>query len=116
MTEGDDLAARLELAEEEHVVDQLARLLDLLPRLLHQLADVGAGERRALEQHQQPRERRAQLVRDGRGEAGPQLLVGGQLGRRLEEEDEEVGMRCGLLLAEPAARRGVAERARRPRH
>jgi len=42
-SEGDDLTARLELAEKKDVVDQLARLLDLLPGLVHELADVGAG-------------------------------------------------------------------------
>ena len=52
-----------------------------------------------------------QLVRDGGGEALPQLLVGGQLRRRLEEEDEQVGMGGRLLLAEPTAGLEAAERA-----
>src|SRR4051794_22840206 len=50
---------------------------------------------------------------DGGGEAGSQLLVGGQLRWRLEKEDEEVGVSCRLLLGEPTARRGTAESARR---
>ena len=42
--ERDDLAARLELGEEEDLVDQLARVLDLGARLLDQLRDVGARQ------------------------------------------------------------------------
>src|SRR5205807_744734 len=90
--------------------------LDLLPPLLHQLADVGAGQRRALEQRQQPRERRAQLVRDGRGEAGSQLLVGGELRGRLEEEDEHVGVRGSELLGQaPASLDGAQQDSSRSR-
>ena len=40
-----------------------------------------AGQRRGLEQREQPRERRPQLVRDRSREAGAELLVGGELGR-----------------------------------
>jgi hypothetical protein len=68
--ERDDLASRLELAEEEHVVDQLARLRDLEPCLVDELVDVGLGERCALQQHEHARERSPQLVRDRRGEPG----------------------------------------------
>ena len=75
-TEGDDPAARLELGEEEHLVDQLARRLDLVARALDERVDVLARQGRHLEQRQQPCERRAQLVRDGGGEPRPQLLVG----------------------------------------
>ncbi len=104
--ERDDLAARLELAEEEHVVDQVARRLDLLARLVDELLDVGAGQRRGLEQDEQPRERRAKLVRDGGREAGAQLLVGGELGQVADEEHE----RAADVLADPAAGHGLAER------
>ena len=75
-TERDDPAARLELGEKEHLVDQLARRLDLVARSLDERVDVLARQRRHLEQRQEPRERRAQFVRDGGGEAGAQLLVG----------------------------------------
>ncbi len=109
VAEGNDFAAGLELAEEEDVVDQLAGLLDLLTRLLRQLFDVGAGQRRALEQHEQPGQRSAELVRDRGGEPLPQLLVGGQLGWRLEEEDEQAWVRGRLLLAEPPARLELAD-------
>ena len=71
----------LELAEEENVVDQLADLADLGPRLRDRLGGVGAGKLCGLEQHEQPRERRAQLVGDGGGEPGAELLVGGELAR-----------------------------------
>ena len=64
-------------------------------------AHVLAGERRGLEQRQQPGERRPQLVRDGRREAGAQLLVGGR-GRRPLEVDEPLA---------PARRRRRARRA-----
>src|SRR5207248_7399028 len=83
--ERDHLAPRLELSEEEDVVDQLARLLDLLPRLLDELVDVRARQSRALEQHEHARERRAQLVGDRGSESGPQLLVRRQ-DRQLAEE------------------------------
>ena len=88
--ERDDLPSGLELAEKEHVVDQVARQLDLLAGLLDELVHVGAGQGRALEQREQARERRAQLVRDRRGEACPQLLVGRELGQGAHEEDERV--------------------------
>ena len=55
--------------EEQHLVDQLADLLDLAARLVDELVHVLAGQRRHLEQRQQPRERRPQLVRDGGREA-----------------------------------------------
>ena len=114
--EGDDLAARLELAEEEHVVDQLARLLDLLAGLLHQLGDVRARQGRGLEQNEQPRKRRPQLVRDTAAvKPGAELLVRGELRRRFEEEDEQVGMLLRKLLAEALAGFEAADRAREPR-
>ena len=77
--ERDDARARLELAEEQHLVDQLADLLDLGPGAVDEVRHVLAGEHRRLEQRQQPRERGPQLVRDGRREPGAQLLVGGQV-------------------------------------
>ena len=77
--ERDDARAGLELGEEEHLVDQLADLLDLAARLLDELLHVLARQQRELEQRQQPRERRPQLVRHRGGEAGAQLLVGGEV-------------------------------------
>ena len=65
-----DRAAALELAEEEDVVDELSDLCHLGTCLRRQRINVGSGEREALEQDHQPRERRAQLVRDGGREAG----------------------------------------------
>jgi hypothetical protein len=58
----DDLPPRLELAEEEHVVDQFARLLHLLPGLLDEYREVGIRQPHALEQDEQAGERRPQLV------------------------------------------------------
>ena len=110
--ERDDLAAGLELAEEEHVVDQLPRLLHLEARLLDELVDVGLRKRRALEQDEHPRERRPELVRDGGGEAGPQLLVRRQLRERVEEEHERARLGALGVLSETPARRHVAERLR----
>lgn len=60
--ERDDLTPRLELAQEENVVDQLIHQLNLRPRLLQGGNRVGAGQGRALDQSKQPSERRAQLV------------------------------------------------------
>ena len=75
----DDAGARLELAEEEHLVDQLADLLDLAPSLVDEVGDVLAGEQRELEQGEQTGERRPELVRDRGREARAQLLVGGHV-------------------------------------
>ena len=50
--ERDDLAAGLELAQEEHLVDQLADLLDLLARLLDERGLVGIGKQGRLEQRE----------------------------------------------------------------
>ncbi len=77
--EGHDTRPGLELGQEQHLVDQLANRIDLAPRLLDELVDVLAGERRELEQGEQPRERRPQLVRDRGGEPRAQLLVGGEI-------------------------------------
>ncbi len=74
VAEPDNSAAGLELAEEENVVDELGHRLDLLPRLGEQRLCVRAWQRRAVEQCVQPRERRAQLVRDRGCEADPQFL------------------------------------------
>src|ERR671923_270845 len=54
--------------------------------LVDQRERVGVRERRRLEEGQEPRERRPQLVRDGGREAGPKLLVGAQVARRAEVE------------------------------
>ena len=71
----DDLAALLELGQEEDVVDELRHLDDLGAGLVDQLADVDARQLRGVEQREQARERRAQLVGDRSGEADPQTLV-----------------------------------------
>ena len=56
-------------------------------RLLDERGDVLAGKRRRLEQREEPRERRAELVRDRSGEARAQLLVRGKvaLAREVDE-------------------------------
>ena len=103
------LATGLQLAEEEDVVDQLARLLDLLARLIDELVDVGARERRALEQDEEPGERGAQLVRDGGREPGAELLVGRELRQRGEEEDDGRRVDEERLLAHAPTGRTVPE-------
>ena len=108
-SERDDFAARLELAEEEDVVDQVTCLLDLLARLLDEGVDVRTGKRGALEQDEHPRERRPQLVRDRRREARAELLVGRQLGERSEEEHESAEARRRAPRP-PPARLAVPER------
>ena len=60
--ERDNLASRLELAQEEHIVDQLVHQLDLRPHLLERPRRVAARQARTLDQREQARERRPQLV------------------------------------------------------
>ena len=85
--ERDDAGARFELGQEEHLVDQLADLVDLGARALDEVGDVLPRQRGELEQGEQPGERGPQLVRDGRGESRAQLLVGREVAR-LREIDE----------------------------
>ncbi len=86
-----DLASRLELREEEHVVDQLADLLDLPPGSVDQLQRILARKRSRLEQREESRERRPELVRDRGREAGAQLVVRGVL-RRLAQVEERLAL------------------------
>ena len=86
LAERDDGAARLELAEEEDVVDQLTDQLDFTPCLVGERGGILTRERRSLEQREDPGERRPELVRDGRRETGAKLLVGGQLAGRAQVE------------------------------
>ncbi len=74
VTERDDLAATLELRQEEDLVDQRAGVLDLDARLRDQPVDVRSRQVRRIEQREDPRERRSQLVGDGGGEAGAKLV------------------------------------------
>ena len=85
--ERDDTGARLELAEEEHLVDELRDLVDLAARLVDERGDVLAGKRGRLEEREEPRERRAQLVRHRRREPRAKLLVRGEvaLAREVDE-------------------------------
>ena len=122
--ESDDARSRLELGEEEHLVDQLGDLVDLAARLLDERGHVLAGKRRRLEQGEKARERCPELVRDGRREPGTQLLVRSEvaLAREVDEplapsfhlvrDDErdhaalaaqEIG-RKGLTLPQPVDR------------
>ena len=73
--ERDDLAALLELGQEEDVVDELRHLDDLGARLVDQLLHVDTGQLRGVEQREQPRERRPQLVGDRRREPDAESLV-----------------------------------------
>ena len=85
--ERDDARARLELAQEQHLVDELRDLVDLAARLLDERGHVLARQRRRLEEREQPRERRPQLVRDGGSEPRAELLVRGEvaLAREVDE-------------------------------
>ena len=85
--ERDDSRARFQLREKEHLVDQLADLVDLAACLLDELGHVLSGQAGELEQGEQPRERRPELVRDRRREARAELLVGGEIAG-LGEVDE----------------------------
>ena len=76
VAERDDLLAALELGEEEDLVDQRPGVLDLGPGLVDQRVHVGAREGRRVEQRQDPREWRSQLVGDRGCEAGAQLVEG----------------------------------------
>ena len=62
--------------QEQHLVDQLADLLDLAPSLVDEVGDVLAREQRELEQREETGEGRPELVRDRGREARAQLLVG----------------------------------------
>ena len=60
----EELGARegVELAEEQHVVDELANLVDLDTGLLDELTNGGARQLRSLEQREETCDRRPQLV------------------------------------------------------
>ena len=77
--ERDDARARLELREEQHLVDELGDLVDLAAGLLDERGDVLARERGRLEEREEPGERSAELVRDGGRETRPELLVGREI-------------------------------------
>ena len=85
--ERDDTSARLELAEEQHLVDELRDLVDLATRLLDERGDVLAGKRRRLEERQEPGKRCAELVRDRRGETCAKLLVCGEIALAREVDE-----------------------------
>ena len=75
LAEGHDLPPLLELAQEENVVHELRHLVDLLARLGEERGEIGTGQLGGLEERDEPGERRAQLVRDRRGEGRPELFV-----------------------------------------
>ena len=106
----DDLVAGLQLGEEEDVVDQLADLIDFSLRLLDELHHVGAGQGRSLQEREHAGERRPQLVRDGRGEAGPELLVGGHVAGVARIEDR---LAPAVDLVRDRERRAAKECGRR---
>ena len=74
-SERDDPGSGLELAQEEHLVDELGDLLDLAGRPGHELGDVLARKGGGLEEGKQPGERRPELMRDRCREARAELLV-----------------------------------------
>ena len=69
-----DFLAALELGEEQDLVDENAGVLDLRPRLLDQLGDVGAGQVGRVEKGEDSGEWRSQLVRDRCREARAELI------------------------------------------
>jgi hypothetical protein len=112
--EGHDLAAGLELAEEENVVDELADLSHLGVRLLDEFLHVRVGKEGRLEERQEPREGRPQLVRDGGREAGAELLVRAEVAgvpnveKRLRLPVHLVGDRDRTPAAQEVRRQRVA--------
>ncbi len=107
----DDLGAALELGEEEDLVDQLAGVLDLGARLLEKRRDVGVGQVGGVEQDEDARERRSELVGDRGREPGAQLVERHVL-------DDSLVLRVGdrQLFAVPRARseRPFCEKASSP--
>ena len=98
---------RFELAEEQHVVDELADPVDL-PRASSMSAVRSApGSIADSSRASEPRERRPQLVRDRRREPRPQLLVGGEVARTAQVEK-------GLAYGRSPRRRPRAACGRRP--
>jgi hypothetical protein len=60
--ERDHLTAGLELAQEEHVVDQLIHQRDLVPHLIQHRGGIAARQPGAVDQGEQAGERRSELV------------------------------------------------------
>jgi hypothetical protein len=85
--ERDDLLAALELREEEDLVDQRSRVLDLGPRLLEQRGHVRVVELGQLEEREDTGERRPQLVGDRGREAHPKLIEAPRVWLRLGRHD-----------------------------
>jgi hypothetical protein len=75
VAEGDDLPALLELAQEEHVVDQLGHLENLLSGLPQEALQIGAGQLGRVEEGLQPSERRSQLVGNRRSKRRAECFV-----------------------------------------
>jgi DNA-binding response OmpR family regulator len=72
--EGNDLTSALELRQEQDLVDQRAGALDLGACLVDKGMHVGTGQRDRVEEREDPRERRSQLVRHRGREAGAELV------------------------------------------
>lgn len=75
LAERDYLASLLELAQEQDVVHELGHLLDLAASLPEQCGQVGARELGRLEQRDESRERRPQLMGDSSRERHSELFV-----------------------------------------
>ena len=95
--------------------------IDLRAAAADQVGLVRAGEEGALQQREQPCERGAQLVRDGGGEPGAQLLIGGQVARCAEVEERlaaaaerRTGISCGVRPPACSSSSGSTEPSTRP--
>jgi DNA-binding response OmpR family regulator len=72
--EGNDLTPALELRQEEDLVDQRSGVLDLGAGVVDERVHVGARQCDRVEEREDPRERRSQLVRHRGREAGAELV------------------------------------------
>jgi DNA-binding response OmpR family regulator len=72
--EGNDLTPALELRQEEDLVDQRSGVLDLGAGVVDERVHVGARQCDRVEEREDPRERRSQLMRHRGCEAGAELV------------------------------------------
>ena len=97
--EEDSRATRLQLTQEEDVIDQHPHLLDFSPPLFEERDRILAGKRGGLQQGQEARQRRPELVRDRGREPDPQLFVGRKVSG-LPEVDERLLAAINLVRHE----------------
>jgi DNA-binding response OmpR family regulator len=72
--EGNDLTPALELRQEEDLVDQRSGVLDLGAGVVDERVHIGARKCDRVEEREDPRERRSQLMRHRGCEAGAELV------------------------------------------